>query len=103
MNAAPDRSLTPYVPFHLVSFARLLHRAQVAGIRAAQYGFWASHVEAVMPDGSLLGAHFDGGVLARAPGYDQRNLVREMFVDVPASIEMTDAFHTFLRSQLGKP
>ena len=30
-------------------------------IRAAEYGFWASHTEALMPDGTLLGAHADGG------------------------------------------
>jgi hypothetical protein len=26
------------------------------GIRLAEYGFWATHVETLMPDGTLLGA-----------------------------------------------
>lgn len=40
-----------------------------AAIQRAEYGFWASHVEALMPDGTLLGAHIDGGVQARPRGY----------------------------------
>jgi hypothetical protein len=74
-----------------------------AGIRAAEYGFWASHTEAVMPDGTLLGAHYDGGVQARAADYDKGEFSRELIVSLPASPEMTDAFHAFLRTQLGKP
>lgn len=74
-----------------------------AGIRAAEYGFWASHAEAVMPDGTLLGAHYDGGVQARAADYDKGQFTRELIVSIPASPAMTDAFHSFLRSQLGKP
>lgn len=74
-----------------------------AGIRAAEYGFWASHVEAVMPGGTLLGAHYDGGVQARAPDYDKGKFSRELFVDLPADQAMTDTFHDFLRAQIGKP
>ena len=51
-----------------------------AGIRAGEYGYWASHTEAVMPDGTLLGAHYDGGVQARKPGYDAAIMVRELIV-----------------------
>jgi hypothetical protein len=74
-----------------------------AGIRAAEYGFWASHTEAVMPDGTLLGAHYDGGVQARPADYDKDQFSREMIVSIPAAPAMTDAFHSFLRAQLGKP
>jgi hypothetical protein len=74
-----------------------------AGIRAAEYGFWASHTEAVMPDGTLLGAHYDGGVQARAAEYDKDSFSQEMIVSIPAEPAMTDAFHSFLRAQLGKP
>jgi hypothetical protein len=74
-----------------------------AGIRAAEYGFWASHTEAVMPDGTLLGAHYDGGVQARAAAYDKGSFSQEMIVSIPAEPAMTDAFHSFLRAQLGKP
>jgi hypothetical protein len=73
-----------------------------AGIRAAEYGFWASHVEAVMPDGALLGAHYDGGVQARSADYDAINFPKRI-VSIPAAPEMSDAFHSFLRLQLGKP
>jgi hypothetical protein len=74
-----------------------------AGIRAAEYGYWASHVEALMPDGTLLGAHYDGGVQARAHDYDAGKFSRDLFVQIPAPPEMSDAFHSFLRAQLGKP
>jgi hypothetical protein len=74
-----------------------------AGIRAAEYGFWASHTEAVMPDGTLLGAHYDGGVQARPADYDKGQFSREMIVSIPAPPAMTDAFHSFLRAQVGKP
>lgn len=74
-----------------------------AGIRAAEYGFWASHVEAVMPDGTLLGAHYDGGVEARAANYDLGEYSKDLHVALPADDAMTDAFHVFLKSQIGKP
>jgi hypothetical protein len=74
-----------------------------AGIRAFEYGFWASHVEALMPDGTLLGAHYDGGVQARPRDYDRGQFTRELYVDLPADQAMTDRFHAFLRAQIGKP
>ena len=74
-----------------------------AGIRAFEYGFWASHVEALMPEGTLLGAHYDGGVQARAHDYDAGKFQREMYVQIPADPAMTDRFHSFLRAQLDKP
>lgn len=72
------------------------------GIRAAEYGFWASHTEALMPDGTLLGAHADGGVQARPVGYD-KGYRQELIVQIPATPAMTDKFHAFLRDQIGKP
>lgn len=72
-------------------------------IQFAQYGFWASHVEAVMPDGTLLGAHIDGGVQARPHDYDTTVFTHELFVDLPSTPDMDDKFHDFLRSQVGKP
>jgi len=73
------------------------------GIRAAEYGFWATHAEAVMPDGTLLGAHIDGGVMVRPAGYDKGQYTKDMIVQIPASPQMSDVFHTYLRSQIGKP
>jgi hypothetical protein len=74
-----------------------------AGIRAFEYGFWASHVEAVLPDGRYFGAHYDGGVVARAKGYDATVMRREQFVSVPATPTQEVAFFSFLKEQDGKP
>ena len=74
-----------------------------AGIRVGEYGFWASHAEAVMPDGKLLGAHYDGGVLARDKGYDAATMERELIVDLPCDDATAQNFHAFLHGQLGKP
>jgi hypothetical protein len=74
-----------------------------AAIRRAEYGFWASHVEALMPDGTLLGAHIDGGVMARPRDYDKGQFTRELFVDIDAAPDVCDRFQAFLRSQLRKP
>jgi uncharacterized protein YycO len=74
-----------------------------AAIRAGEYGFWCSHVEAVMPDETLLGAHIDGGVQARPAGYDRGTATRELFAHLPATTPQDAAFHTFLRAQIGKP
>ncbi len=73
------------------------------GIRAAEYGFWASHTEAEMSDGRLLGAHCDGGVQARAHDYDAAKFVRELYVELPAAADMTANFYGFLQAQIGKP
>ena len=74
-----------------------------AGIRLGEYGFWASHVEAVMPDGKLLGAHYEGGVLAREKGYDAGKMERELIVSLPCDDATAQKFHDFLRGELGKP
>ncbi|MGD1213089.1 MAG: hypothetical protein ABR973_17315 [Candidatus Acidiferrales bacterium] len=74
-----------------------------ASIRLGEYGFWASHVEAVMPDGTLLGAHYDGGVQARPKGYDAATVERERIVDLPCDDATEQKFLAFLRDQLGKP
>ena len=71
-------------------------------IRRAEYGFWATHVETLMPDGTLLGAHASGGVQARPKDYDKGEFSKELFVPIPATPEQTNAFHTFLRAQIGK-
>lgn len=74
-----------------------------AGIRCGEYGFWASHAEAVMPDGTLLGAHYDGGVQARAAGYDKAKMVHEQVVSLDVTPAQQSLFLSFLRSQIGKP
>lgn len=74
-----------------------------AGIRAFEDGFWASHVETLMPDGTLLGAHFNGGVLARPKGYDAAHMEREEYVKIPLSLFQAGSYYDFLKDQLGKP
>ena len=74
-----------------------------AAIRVGEYGFWASHAEALMPDGTLLGAHYDGGVQARPKGYDAAIMQRELYVSLPCASSVETAFLDFLRGQLGKP
>lgn len=68
----------------------------------AQYGFWGTHVEAVMPDGTYLGAISDG-VKARDPGYDKGTFKQEVFVDVRATADQEEIFYAFVESQIGKP
>ncbi|MET4341925.1 hypothetical protein [Bradyrhizobium sp. RT9a] len=72
-------------------------------IRAAEYGFWASHVEALTPDGTLLGAHVESGVLNRSRDYDKGQFTRELFVSLSVEQAIANAFHAFLAAQIGKP
>ena len=72
-------------------------------IRGAEMGFWASHAEVIMPDGTYLGAHADGGVEARPAGYDATYKPLELIVHVPATEDQAAACYAFLTSELGKP
>jgi hypothetical protein len=72
------------------------------GIRVAEHDGWCTHVEAVMPDGTLLGAHFRGGVMARAADYDKGIATRQLIVSLDAAHDEEDKFNAFLRSQVGK-
>lgn len=88
----------PNVALRFVTANDLISRA----IRGGELGFWASHVECRMPDGTLLGAHVDGGVQARAGDYDA-TWSQQLFVDVPCNAAQAAAFYSFLASQIGKP
>lgn len=72
-------------------------------IRGGEMGFWASHVEALMPDNSLLGAHADGGVRARMRDYDKGQWTQELYVTLPCTDFQANAFREFLTGQVGKP
>jgi hypothetical protein len=88
-------------------------------IRVGERDGWCTHVEAVMPDGTLLGAHLDGGVQARPAGYDEGKATRALIVDLReencfgalsvgtpqdiAAQQCRESFYDFLRAQLGKP
>lgn len=73
-----------------------------SAIRAGERDGWVTHVEAVVPGGCLVGAHIDGGVQARPPGYDRTSMTRELLVDLECPPEIADAFHAFLNAQIGK-
>lgn len=78
-------------------------------IRVGERDGWCTHAEAVLPDGSLLGAHIDGGVQIRPAGYDKATMTRELIVDLSGypGIVMGDntdgRFLAFLQAQVGKP
>lgn len=86
------------ITLRFVTAGDLISRA----IRGGELGFWASHVECRMPDGTLLGAHADGGVASRPADYD-KSWTQQMFVDVPCRDDQAAAFHAFLLEQVGKP
>lgn len=75
-------------------------------IQAYSHG-WATHVDAAMPDGRLLGSqsHDIGGIPAgvqvRPPGYEQ--FARVLRITLPATPRQEADFWTFLTAQLGKP
>lgn len=64
-----------------------------------------SHVDAVMPDGKLLGARSDNvgggdGVLERPNPYE--DVAAVVYFDIPCTAQQGMAFYAFLRNQLGK-
>lgn len=75
-------------------------------IRAFDHGLY-SHVDAILPTGSLLGARtgLDGasaaGVQVRPAGYAEFSSVKH--VTLPTTPECAEAFYNFMRNQIGKP
>lgn len=72
-------------------------------IRLGERDGWPTHAEVVLPDGGLLGAHFEGGVAIRQKHYDYDVMKRELIVDIPAFERLEKRFYDFLYAQLGKP
>src|SRR5579863_3025481 len=64
------------------------------------HGQW-SHVDAVLPDGSLLGARLEGGVAIRSKTYLGASKTERVYL--PATDAQTSAFYAFLMAQVGKP
>jgi uncharacterized protein YycO len=60
-----------------------------------------SHVDAILPDGSLFGARPIGGVAARPQRY--HDFTRVLSVDLPCDEIISDKFLAFLGKQAGKP
>lgn len=75
-------------------------------IRQYDHGPW-SHVDAVLPEGGLLGARNDivsgipAGVHIRPPGYHA--FLGTKIITVPCADALTGLFYAFLRGQIGKP
>lgn len=67
--------------------------------------FTPSHVEALSRDGKdYIGAHMDGGTMARPIGYDTgAKGLKEKFVDLPVTDEQYEQFHEFLDHHIGTP
>jgi hypothetical protein len=69
-------------------------------------GVGISHVDAVLPDGRLLGARFDKadgvrGVAIRRPNYEK--WIYRAVIELPCDKGVEEAFYAALESQLGKP
>ena len=68
---------------------------------------WCSHVDAILPDGTLLGARADiygnvpAGVQIRAPGYAP--FTRTLAVQLATTDAQEAAWMVFLDTQIGKP
>ena len=65
--------------------------------------FTPSHVEAVTPEGMYLGAHMDGGVPARTPGYDKSEMTNELFLTLEAALAQDTSFYNYLTKHIGEP
>jgi len=82
---------------------RGLSSAAIAWMSAGLF----SHVDAILPDGSLLGSRsdrilgIDPGVQIRPPGYEKWK--HRVVFQLPASEVQTAAFHNFLHEEIGKP
>jgi hypothetical protein len=72
--------------------------------------FTPSHAEALSQDGQFyIGAHVDGGVMARPVGYDAASLMTlpdgsksERIVALPCSAEQEEDFYTIVHSKIGE-
>jgi hypothetical protein len=83
---------------------RFVHcKDPISDLILVQTGGLYSHVEAVTPDGKYLGAHSDGGVLARPSDYDAGKFDRQLFLDLPADNVMALKFYSYLNACLGEP
>lgn len=63
---------------------------------------WCSHVEAVIDD-KYVGAHADGGVMARDVGYDAATWTKQLFVDLPCTDAQLAAHRSYLLKKIGTP
>ena len=62
-----------------------------------------SHVEALTPEKTYIGAHADTGVQARPMGYDAGTFDREKFLLLPAVSDISAKFYHYLKAVIGEP
>lgn len=72
-------------------------------VKAAQLGYWASHVDALLPDGNFISSRFWDGVQIRPPDYDAGKFSREQWFSIIATKDEEAKFYGFLHDQVGKP
>jgi hypothetical protein len=73
-------------------------------IRRFEYEFWASHVEAVLPDGKhVISADMALGVAVLPIDYNDGSYDRAQYVTIQATPEQSAKFYAFLHAQVGKP
>ena len=73
----------------------------IAALEKVAMPFTPTHVEAQMPDGTLIGSRFDGGVQRREAGYDAAYTAYELFLTLPAEPAMDFKFHAWLEGKIG--
>ncbi len=72
-------------------------------VKAAQLGYWASHVDALMPDGNFISSRFTDGVQIRPRDYDKNQFTRDQWFNIISTKEEEAKFYDFLKAQVGKP
>lgn len=91
-----DQTLTSSVKLRFITEAGF----EASFIRWWTWGEW-SHVDYILPSGSLLGARLSGGVQIRPNNYCTPT--REMIAEFKMPASAVQAWHDALISQIGKP
>lgn len=69
-------------------------------IAKGQYGYWATHCEALMPDGAAL--RYDDGMDGWQLSSEPDNWTHQVTVELPATKKQMRKYYRFLGYQLGK-
>lgn len=85
-----------------IRFRFVRNRTLFSSLTGIDERYWATHVEAVMPDGTYIGA-YPTGVAIQNPGYDAATWTQQLFVDLPCTEAQQKAHEDYLRSRVGTP
>src|SRR3954467_6522501 len=72
-------------------------------VKAAQLGYWATHIDALLPDGRFISSRFWDGVQIRPEDYDAGKFTREQWIRIVTTKDEETRFYDFLNGQVGKP